>query len=65
MRTDLQRLHDLVVRKAGCPWTSFHESRQTMLYPLTNCWFRCFALGSANSAFQIDAIVHGALRPSA
>ena len=28
-------------------------------------WFRCFALGSTNSALQIDAIVHGALRPSA
>ena len=28
-------------------------------------WFRCFGLGSTNSAFQIDAIVPGALRPTA
>jgi hypothetical protein len=28
-------------------------------------WFRCIGLGGTNTPLQMDAIVHGALRPNA
>jgi hypothetical protein len=38
--------------------------RQHTALSLKELWFRCFALGSTNTLLQLEAFLHGALRPT-
>ena len=38
--------------------------RQHTDLTLEDLWLRCFALGSTNSLIQLEAFLHGALRPT-
>jgi hypothetical protein len=38
--------------------------RQLTALSLKELWFRCFALGSTNTLLQLEAFLHGALRPT-
>jgi hypothetical protein len=38
--------------------------RQHTALSLEELWFRCLALGSTNTLLQLEAFLHGALRPT-
>jgi hypothetical protein len=38
--------------------------RQYTDLSLEDLWLRCFALGTTNTLFQLEAFLHGALRPT-
>jgi hypothetical protein len=46
------------------PTTTLDEHRRNALLSHSELWFRYFELGGMSSAFEVEAILYGALEPS-